>query len=169
MLFARTLKLAAAFSLVLGGAPLHAQSEYTLQDLMIAMPMARATPPNAPVAAGFLTVTNTGENDDRLVAARSDVAGRVEIHEMAMDGDVMKMRELADGLPIPSGETVVLQPGGIHLMFMELKKPLVEGATVDVTLVFGNSGEIEVTLVIGPPGMGSGRGTDSPGNPPAKG
>ena len=168
MPFARTLKLA-AFCLALVGAPLHAQSEYRLGDLSITMPMARATPPNAPVAGGFLTVTNTGESDDRLVAASSNVAGRIEIHEMAMDGDVMKMRELADGLPIPAGETVVLQPGGFHLMFMELKEPLVEGETVNVTLVFEQAGEIEVTLMIGSRSMGSGHGMNGQGNPPAKG
>jgi uncharacterized protein YcnI len=87
----------------------------TLGPLEIAGTFIRATLPGQPVAGGYLVVTNFGAMDDRLVAARAEVSGRTEIHEMAMDGDVMRMRELADGLPIPAGETVTLEPGGYHV------------------------------------------------------
>ncbi|WP_375688560.1 DUF1775 domain-containing protein [Pseudooceanicola sp. LIPI14-2-Ac024] len=123
----------------------------TLGDLTIAEAFSRATLPNAPVGGGFMAITNNGAEDDRLIAASSPAAGRVEIHEMAMEGDVMKMRELADGLPIPAGETVTLKPGGFHLMMMQLGQPLVEGETVPVTLTFEKAGEIEVPLAIGAP------------------
>lgn len=123
---------------------------WQLGDLTITGPFSRATLPNAPVAGGFLTVTNGGAEEDRLVAAASDAASHVEIHEMAVEGDVMKMRQLPDGLPIPAGETVELRPGGLHLMFMQLRHPLVEGETVDVTLTFEKAGEIELPLAIGP-------------------
>tara|TARA_R100000935_G_scaffold61_1_gene223 strand:- start:394 stop:918 length:525 start_codon:yes stop_codon:yes gene_type:complete len=122
---------------------------YTLGDLTIAGTFTRATLPNAPVAGGFLTVTNAGAVDDTLIGASSSIAGDTQIHEMAMQGDVMKMRELPAGLPIPAGETVTLQPGGFHLMFMDLNQPLVEGEAVTVTLTFETAGEIDVVLPVG--------------------
>lgn len=122
----------------------------TLGDLTIAGAFARATLPNAPVAGGFLTVTNNGTADDTLVSASAPIAGMTQVHEMAMDGDVMRMRELPDGLPIPAGETVTLEPGGYHLMFMDLTGPLTEGETVPVTLTFAQAGTVEVMLPVGP-------------------
>ncbi len=127
-------------------------------DLMLSGGFSRATLPNAPVGGGFLTIANQG-GDDRLVSASADVSERVEIHEMAMEGDVMKMRELPDGLPIPAGETVELKPGSYHLMFMGLKDALVEGETVEVTLEFEQAGEVVVPLLVGAPNAkGAGHG-----------
>ena len=120
----------------------------TLGDLRITTPFARATLPNQPVAGGFMTVANTGTEDDRLVAARSTVAGRMEVHEMRMDGDVMRMREIAGGLAIPAGETVALQPGGYHIMFMDLAGPLAEGDMAEVTLTFERAGEVTLTMPV---------------------
>ena len=122
---------------------------WQLGDLTISAPFSRATLPNAPVAGGFMTLTNNGAQDDRLIAAESTASGHMEIHEMAVVDHVMTMRELPDGLPIPAGETVELRPGGLHLMFMQLQHPLVEGETVDVTLTFENAGQIDVPLSIG--------------------
>lgn len=119
-----------------------------LGPINISMPFTRATLPNAPVGGGFLTIENTGTEADRLVSASSPVAAETQIHEMAMEGDVMKMRQLPDGLDIPAGETVVLAPGGFHLMFMGLKQPLVEGETVVVTLTFEKAGSVELLLPV---------------------
>ena len=119
-----------------------------LGDINISLPFTRATLPNAPVAGGFLTIENTGTEPDRLISARSDIAGDTQIHEMAMQGDVMKMRPLADGLEIPAGKTVVLAPGGFHIMFMGLKQTLVEGETITVTLTFEKAGTVDVVLPI---------------------
>ena len=119
-----------------------------LGDINISLPFTRATLPNAPVAGGFLTIENTGTESDRLISARSDIAGDTQIHEMAMEGDVMKMRQLVDGLEIPAGETVVLAPGGFHIMFMGLKQTLVEGETITVTLTFEKAGTVDVVLPI---------------------
>ena len=119
-----------------------------LGDINISLPFTRATLPNAPVAGGFLTIENTGTEPDRLVSATSDIAGEAQIHEMAMQGDVMKMRQLADGLEIPAGETVVLAPSGFHIMFMGLKQALVEGETITVTLTFEKAGTVDVVLPI---------------------
>lgn len=120
-------------------------------DLTISAPFTRATLPNAPVAGGFLTIENTGTQADRLLSATSTVAGDTQVHEMAMDGDVMKMRQLKDGLEIPAGATVMLAPGGFHLMFMGLKQAFVQGETVAVTLAFEKAGAVEVTLPVAAP------------------
>lgn len=126
-------------------------ARYVVGDLTIAEPFSRATLPKAPVAGGFFTVTNTGAEQDRLIGAASAVADRLEVHEMAMDGDVMRMRQLKDGLAIPAGETVELKPGGYHIMFMGLNQPLVEGETVIVTLIFEKAGEVEVPFSVRAP------------------
>jgi copper(I)-binding protein len=123
----------------------------TLGDLQISGPFTRATLPNAPVGAGYLTITNTGSSDDRLVSANSPAAGVTQIHEMKMEGDVMKMAELPDGLVIPAGGSVSLTPGGFHIMFMQLKQSFAEGSTVPVTLVFEKAGSIDLELAVGAP------------------
>ena len=119
-----------------------------LGDINISLPFSRATRPNAPVAGGFLTIETTGAEPDRLISVTSDIAGETQIHEMAMQGDVMKMRPLANGLEIPAGKTVVLAPGGFHIMFMGLKQTLVEGETITVTLTFEKAGTVDVVLPI---------------------
>ncbi len=124
-------------------------AEITLGDIAISGAFTRATLPNAPVAGGFLTLTNKGAEDDVLVSASSEIARETQIHEMAMEGDVMKMRQLEDGLVVPAGESVALKPGGFHIMFMGLNGPLVEGETVPVTLTFAKAGTITVELAVG--------------------
>lgn len=118
-------------------------------SLEISGGFARATLPNAPVAGGFLTIVNKGDQDDRLISVTSPAAGEVQLHEMTMDGGVMKMRELKDGIPVPAGATVKLDPSNLHLMFMHLKQPFVEGTTIPVTLTFERAGSVEVKLSVG--------------------
>ena len=138
---------AAAFLLI---APAAAQHDpIRLGDIEISAPFTRASLPNAPAGGGFMTITNTGAEDDRLLSAASDAAAKVELHEMAMEGDVMKMRPMADGIVIPAGETVTLEPGGLHVMFMGLSAPFIEGETVTVTLTFEKAGAVEVELPVG--------------------
>ena len=120
-----------------------------LGDLEISGGATKAMLPGAKVGGGFLTIKNSGGADDRLVAVESPVAGRVEIHEMAMENDVMKMRKLDDGVVIPAGETVELKAGGLHLMFMQVSKPFAEGETVPVTLVFEKAGKVDAKLAVG--------------------
>ena len=117
-----------------------------LGDLTLSNPYSRASLPKSPVAGGFLTITNAG-GDDRLVSISADaISAHGEIHDMEMVGDVMKMRELPEGLPIPAGATVELMPGAKHLMFMELKQPLVAGDQIKVKLVFEKAGEVELPM-----------------------
>ena len=137
--------------LLLAATPL-AAAEYALGDLVLATPWTRATPPGAAVAGGYVTITNRGDVSARLVGGDTDVAGRVEIHEMTMADGVMRMRPLADGLEIPPGATVALEPGGYHVMFMDLAAPLVEGETVRATLRFAEAGAIELPFAVAPIG-----------------
>ena len=144
----RLVRAAAAAAILLAVPAFAHNGVVHLGSINISLPFTRATLPNAPVAGGFLTIENTGAEPDRLVSATSDIAGDTQIHEMAMQGDVMKMRQLADGLEIPAGETVVLAPGGFHIMFMGLKQALVEGETVTVTLTFEKAGTVDVVLPV---------------------
>jgi copper(I)-binding protein len=139
----RRLFLAATVSLF--ALPALAQ-DYKIGSIEITTPWSRATPPSARTGGGFMTITNKGTVADRLVSARSNASDKVEIHEMQMDGNVMRMRELAKGLEIPPGVTVMLKPGSYHIMFMELKAPLAKDAKVPLTLVFEKAGSIDVQL-----------------------
>ncbi|MET0220416.1 MAG: DUF1775 domain-containing protein [Tardiphaga sp.] len=115
-------------------------------DLMIATAWTRATPPGAKVAGGYLTITNDGKTADRLTGGSFDGGGRIEVHEMSMNDGVMKMRALDGGLEIKPGATVKLEPGGYHLMMMDLTKPLAKGDKVKAHLVFEKAGRVDVDL-----------------------
>ncbi|GGA88693.1 hypothetical protein GCM10011491_15620 [Brucella endophytica] len=115
----------------------------------------RAMVPGAKVGGGFVKLVNGGSEADRLVAATSPAAKRVEIHEMTMENDIMKMRQLKEGIAVPAGGTVELKPGGLHIMFMDVVKPFREGETVPVTLEFEKAGKVDVTFRVGPAGASS--------------
>jgi copper(I)-binding protein len=120
----------------------------TLGDLEISGAFTKAMLPGQPVGGGFFTVKNSGKVDDKLVVVSSPTAGQVQMHEMAMQNNVMKMRELKDGIAIPAGGTVKLAPGGLHLMFQKVKAPFKQGESVPVTLTFEKAGKIDVTLKV---------------------
>src|SRR5471032_1431700 len=107
-----TCMIFAATAIVLGAGALQAQSPGTIT---IEKPFSRATPGGAKVGAGYMTITNKGAAADRLLSASSPAAEKIQVHEMSMDGGIMKMRELPGGLPIDAGKTVSLAPGGYHL------------------------------------------------------
>jgi copper(I)-binding protein len=129
--------------------------DYKVGSLEIGNPWTRATPPSAQSGGGFLTITNKGTTPDRLVAVRTTASNKAEIHEMRMDGNVMRMRELEKGLEIPPGATVELKPGSYHLMFMELKAPFAKDAKIPATLVFEKAGSIDVELSVAAMGAAS--------------
>lgn len=110
--------IAAAFALAFSATAALA-ADIKVGDLEIKDAYARATAPGAPVAGGYMTITNHGKEADRLVGGACDFAGKVEIHEMKMDGGTMVMRPVEGGLEIPPGATVELKPGGYHVMFMQ--------------------------------------------------
>jgi periplasmic copper chaperone A len=116
--------------------------------LTIEQPWSRATPGGAKVGGGYLRITNTGTAPDRLVGGSFPLAGRVEVHDMSMDGDVMRMKPVEGGLEIKPGASVELKPGGTHLMLMDLKEPLKEGQTVKGSLNFEKAGSVDVEFAV---------------------
>lgn len=138
----RLLTAALATSLLAGSALAH---EYKLGDLMIDHPFAFETPTTAMSGAGYVTITNMGETDDRLIAVEADFP-RVMIHMTEMSDGVASMRHV-DGVDLPAGETVTLAPGGHHIMFMGLNgDPFEAGEAVPTTLVFENAGRLDVAF-----------------------
>jgi len=129
---------------------------YNQGDLEIVHPWARAMPDVARVGSGFMEIRNEGQTSDRLLGVRSDVAERIEIHSMEMDGDVMKMRVVEGGLEIPAGESLVLKPGGYHLMFFAPQTLFKQGEHFHGELVFEKAGSVGVTFHIEAPGSKAG-------------
>ena len=117
---------------------------------------ARATVKGQMATGAFMTLT--AKDGAKLVSATSPVAGVVEVHEMKMDGNVMKMRAVQGGLDLPTGKAVELKPGGYHVMLMDLKQPLVKDSTIPMTLVFKDAKgvetktELKVPVAMTPPG-----------------
>lgn len=117
-------------------------------SLLIADPTMRAVMPGGKVTAAYMTITNTGSQDDRLVSVSYEGAKKSEIHTMEVVNDVMKMRPIDGGLVIPVGQSVELAPGGLHLMFMGLTQRPQNGETVSLELVFENAGPITITIPV---------------------
>jgi len=111
----------------------------------------RATPAGSRVAAGYLTMTNTGKTGDRLLSVSSPIAKRVEIHESTIVDGVARMRPV-DAVPVAPGSTVTLKPGGLHLMLMQPRARFSSGDKVPVVLAFEKAGQVATSLVVQPAG-----------------
>ncbi len=133
-----------AFSLAALALAAAANAQVTVKD-----PWVRATVPQQKATGAFMQLT--AAQDVKLVAGSSPVAGVVEIHEMVMDNNVMKMREVPGGLPLSAGKTVDLKPGGYHVMLMDLKGQIKDGDTVPVSLVFEGKDGKKQTMEIKAP------------------
>ncbi len=114
-------------------------------QVTVSEPWARATVATQKASGAFMTLT--ASRDSRLVEARSPVAGTVEIHEMTLQDNVMRMRAI-DGLALPAGKAVKLEPGGYHVMLMDLKQQLKAGETVPLTLVFEGPDKTRETVEV---------------------
>lgn len=135
-----------------GAAPSGA-ADAKLGDLDISGGYVRAMLPGQPVGGGYITIHNGGKTDDRLTSVTSSAAGKVELHEMKMDGEIMKMREIKGGIAIPAGATVTLAPNTMHMMFKQVKAPFKQGGTVPVMLMFDKAGMVDINLpVVSPKG-----------------
>ena len=128
--------------------------EIKVGDIVIGHPWSRQSPMAADVSAGFLLISNEGKNDDRLVKATATISDNVQLHDMKMVDDVMKMVELAEGIPIPAGAQVELKPGSLHVMFLDLKTPVKEGEFFKGTLTFEKAGTVEVEFEVLAPHAG---------------
>jgi copper(I)-binding protein len=138
--------------------------DYDVGAIHIADTWARATPKGASAAAGYMTVTNNGTTPDRLSCVSSDASAKCQIHSMTMENGVMKMRPVEGGLDVKPGESVMLKPAGMHMMFLDLKHPLEPGKTVAATLQFEKAGTVQVEFPIAAigapaPGAATGGGT----------
>lgn len=131
----------ASFMLVAGAL---AQSAGSIK---VSQPWSRATTAGQAVGGGFLILSNEGASADRLLSASTPAAERVELHSMALDGDVMRMRQV-QAVDVPAGGKVELKPGGLHLMLMGLKAPLQAGKTVPITLNFEKGGAVQAVLEV---------------------
>ena len=128
-------------------APAWAQ-DYRLGALVIEDPWSRATAPGVPVGVGYLVIRNTGEKDDRLVGAQAAIAGRVMLHRSVEEEGMTRMEHQGSGIAVPAGATVALEPGGYHLMLMQLERALEKGEQVPLTLRFEHAGTIGIELEV---------------------
>jgi copper(I)-binding protein len=123
-------------------------AEFKAGSLVIDSPWTRATPGGAKVAGGYMSISNRGTAPDRLIGGSFPRATRFEVHEMKMEGTVMRMRQLPNGLEIKPQQAVKLAPGGYHVMFMGLKQPLKQGERIKGQLVFEKAGTVDVEYVV---------------------
>lgn len=123
-------------------------SETRIGALVIAAATSRETPVAGGTAPGFMTIRNSGDSDDRLLSASSSAMDSVELHEMSMADGKMQMRALPEGLVIPAGTTILLAPGGLHLMLIGVHEALVAGRTLPVDLRFEKAGTVTVPLTV---------------------
>ena len=133
-----------ALALLFAATAAHAQVE-------VDKAWARATPPGAPIAGGYLTIRNKSATPDRLVGASSSAAAKVELHTHSKEGEVMKMRQV-QAYDVPANGSFELKPGGAHLMFVQIARPFKEGDKIPVKLKFERAGEVSVEFAVG--GMG---------------
>jgi copper(I)-binding protein len=119
---------------------------YKAGEIEIGHPWSRAAPAGI-TGAGYLSLNNKGSTPDRLIGGRAEIARAVEIHSTTMVDGVMRMRPL-EGVEIAPGAQVALAPGGMHIMLVGLKQPLVAGSRVPLTLVFEKAGEVQVELAV---------------------
>ena len=129
---AKNVVKAIALNVLLLSSFAHAKADITVQD-----PYARAMAPGAATSAVFVTFANEGKENIDIVAAETPAAGKVELHDVIKDGDMMKMRQV-DHITLAAESRTTLKPGSLHIMLFDLVKPLTEGETIDVNLTYSN-------------------------------
>lgn len=161
----KSLMTAAALACVALGAV--AQENVVVQNAWV-----RATVKGQMASGAFMTLT--AKNGTKLVGVTSPVADVAQVHEMKMDGGVMKMNEVKGGLDLPAGQPVALKPGGYHIMLLDLKGQLVKDSTVPLTLTFKDAKgaqsqlKLKLTVATTPPGAMAGMDHSQQTMPPAK-
>jgi hypothetical protein len=101
-------------------------------------------PPSSPVAAAYMTIKNNGTSDDKLLSVTSSISGSTMIHETVVDEKSVASMNMVDTLVIPAGKSVVLKPGGTHVMLMDLKEPVTGKDKIELDLKFENAGDVKV-------------------------
>ena len=136
-----------SLGLILMAAAAASAHDYKAGAITIDHPWAKASIGQAKAGAAYLVLVNGGDAADRLVAVKADVSELVELHTHTMEDGVMRMRAVP-AIDVPAGATTELKPGGLHIMLLNLKAPLVEGESFPATLVFENAGEVVVEVAI---------------------
>ncbi|HEU4379889.1 MAG TPA: copper chaperone PCu(A)C [Hyphomicrobiaceae bacterium] len=152
-----TILAAAMLLIVVGAARAH---EFSSKGVTVVHPWARATPGGVTVGGAYFEVRAAPGQGDRLIGGRSAIAGSLEVHSHSIENGIAKMRKI-DGLPIKGGQSVVLKPGGYHVMLLDLKQPLKEGDLFKFTLTFEKAGDLEVEASVEPIGAKAPHGFDS--------
>ncbi len=116
-----------------------AQSKVVVEDAWVG-----EVPPSSPVAAAYMTIKNEGNADDKLLSVTSSISGSSMIHQTVIDEQSVAKMEMVDALVIPAGKSVVLKPGGTHVMLMDLKEPVTGKEKIELDLKFENAGDIKV-------------------------
>ena len=137
-------RLAMSAAIVMTWGVAAAAQQFKAGSIVIEQPWVRATPAGAKIAGGYMTITNTGSEPDRLIGGSLPQAGRFELHEMKMNGNVMQMREVHGGLEIKPGQTLELGTSGYHVMFTELREPIKQGDTIKGQLRFEKAGSVDI-------------------------
>lgn len=130
-------------------------------EISLADAWARPTIGRSVTGAVYLKIHNATQADDRLTGVRTPASEKAEIHISTNENGIMRMRHLSEGVPVPAGEIVLLEPGARHVMLIGVKKPLVKGQTFPLTLVFEKAGEIEMSVAVNvmPPSQAKMRGS----------
>lgn len=126
-----------------------APAAFRAGPIVVEAPWARATPGGVKVAGGYMRITNTGQQSDRLIGGAVEMAGGFELHRSSIIDGVARMEPLTGGLEIGPGQTVELKPGALHAMFVDLNRPLRQGETLKGTLAFERAGIVPVTYDVG--------------------
>jgi copper(I)-binding protein len=124
--------------------------DFRAGSLSIQHPWSRETATGQAVGGGFLTITNRGAAEDRLISGSSPVAAEVQLHNMIVDNGVMRMRQVEGGIAVPAKGSLQLRPGSYHIMFMGLKRQLRQGERFPVTLRFQRAGSVTVQFAVQP-------------------
>jgi copper(I)-binding protein len=149
MIRASALAVLSTLTLAACGQPASSGKSEAAGPVVVTGAICRPTPTGRQVTGCYLTLTAPAA--DTLVSISSPVAALAQIHEMRMESNMMMMRELEAGLPLPAGEAVALAPGGNHIMLMGVTEPLKTGDTVPLTLTFATAAPVEVTATVGQP------------------
>lgn len=136
----------------------------SLGALVVEQGWVRTPPPGAPTAAGYVAIRNGSAQADRLIGVETTAAAKAELHDMTIDGGVMRMRRIEGGIDLPAGGVLKLEPGGRHIMLFGPKAEVREGGGVGLTLVFQKAGKLALTLPVHAPVEGEAGGHDHGGH-----
>jgi copper(I)-binding protein len=125
-------------------------ADYRAGGMVVAQPWSRPTPPVATVGVAYFSMTNVGGKADSLIAISSPIARKVEIHESRTVQGMVKMRAVPS-VECPPGATVKIEPGGLHVMLVDLSRPLAAGTQFPLSLRFRDAGVLTVQVRVGAP------------------